>query len=174
MGELALRLTELEAEVHTCRKQCDEAQSLFEHERASFLTHKRRHARDLEAGREAGQAVLLKALLPVLDNFERAVFHGALEKGRDDPILEGIRLTYESLWQTLASFGLEPMDTVGRSYDPHLHEAVDKLATNEQPENTIVEEFEKGYTFKGTLLRPAKVRVAVTPGDAAGPPSGPG
>jgi molecular chaperone GrpE len=63
--------------------------------------------------------------------------------------------------ETLKKLGLEPIETAGRSFDPHLHQAVERVVTKDSPEGTILGEFQRGYNFKGKLLRPSMVKVAV-------------
>ncbi|HXJ44760.1 MAG TPA: nucleotide exchange factor GrpE, partial [Bryobacteraceae bacterium] len=76
---------------------------------------------------------------------------------------KGIELIYSRMYETLKKTGLEPMDTVGKTFDPNLHQAVERVETDEAEDQTVLAEFQKGYTFKGKLLRPAMVKVAVRP-----------
>jgi molecular chaperone GrpE len=75
----------------------------------------------------------------------------------------GIELIYSRFAETLKKLGLEPMDSKGQAFDPKIHHAVDMVETEDAPDHTILEEYERGYNFKGRLLRPAKVKVAVRP-----------
>jgi molecular chaperone GrpE len=79
-----------------------------------------------------------------------------------------VQLIYQRMSEVLKKTGLEPIDTVGKPFDPHLHQAVERVETPDSPENTVVGEFQRGYYFKGKMLRPSMVRVAVAP---AAPPS---
>jgi molecular chaperone GrpE len=74
-----------------------------------------------------------------------------------------VELIYTRLYEALKKLGLEPMETVGQTFDPNLHQAVEKVETDQAADQSILGEFQKGYTFKGKLLRPAMVRVAVRP-----------
>jgi molecular chaperone GrpE len=74
---------------------------------------------------------------------------------------KGVELIYSHMYETLKKQGLEPIDTAGRSFDPHLHQAVERVETKDAPEGTILGEFQRGYNFKGKLLRPSMVKVAV-------------
>jgi molecular chaperone GrpE len=76
---------------------------------------------------------------------------------------KGVGLIYTRMYETLKKIGLEPMDTVGKTFDPNQHQAVERVETDEADDQTILAEFQKGYTFKGKLLRPAMVKVAVRP-----------
>ncbi len=72
-------------------------------------------------------------------------------------------MIYTRLYDALKKMGLEPMDTVDKTFDPNLHQAVERVETDEADDQSILGEFQKGYNFKGKLLRPAMVRVAVRP-----------
>jgi molecular chaperone GrpE len=100
---------------------------------------------------------LVKQILPVLDDFERAL----QVETADQNYAKGVGLIYQRLFESLKKLGLEPMETTGRQFDPNLHQAVERVHTDEAPDQAILGEFQKGYHFKGKLLRPAMVRVAV-------------
>jgi molecular chaperone GrpE len=102
---------------------------------------------------------LIRGLLPVIDNLERALQHG-----EEDPncrgLLEGVRLTLKSFGEVLGKFGCVPFDSVGKTFDPNFHEAVMQQESSEHPEKTILQELQKGYTLRDRLLRPAMVIVS--------------
>jgi molecular chaperone GrpE len=106
---------------------------------------------------DSATAEALRALLPVVDDFERALRAEAADKR----YVAGIELIYNRFAETLKKLGLEPMDSKGQAFDPQIHHAVDMVETEEAPDHTILEEYERGYNFKGRLLRPAMVKVAV-------------
>ena len=81
--------------------------------------------------------------------------------GRD--YTRGVELIYQRLLETLKKIGLEPIDTTGQRFDPNLHQAVDRVETEEADDMAILSEYQRGYNFKGKLLRPAMVKVAVRP-----------
>jgi len=88
----------------------------------------------------------------------------AEERSSDAGYRKGVELIYQRLIETLKRIGLEPIEsTIGNEFDPNVHQAVVRYETEEAPDNTILEEFQRGYNFKGKLLRPAMVRVAVHP-----------
>ena len=95
----------------------------------------------------------------VLDDFERAL----KVETADRNYAKGVELIYQSLSETLRKMGLEPVQTAGRQFDPNLHQAVERVPTDEAPDQAILGEFQRGYNFKGKHLRPAMVRVAVKP-----------
>jgi molecular chaperone GrpE len=108
---------------------------------------------------DSATAEALRSLLPVLDDFERALRVDAVDK----EYAAGIELIHGRFAETLKKLGLEPMDSKGQPFDPQIHHAVDMVETEDAPDHTILEDYERGYNFKGRLLRPAKVKVAVQP-----------
>jgi len=100
---------------------------------------------------------LVRQIVPVLDDFERAL---KIETS-DRNYAKGIELIYQRLSETLKKMGLEPIETAGQQFDPNLHQAVERVQTEDTEDQAILGEFQKGYNFKGKLLRPAMVRVAV-------------
>lgn len=113
---------------------------------------------------------LIHQILPVVDNLERAVQHGESEANVQD-LLEGVRMTLKGFIDTLTRFGCSPFESVGKGFDPNYHEAVMQEENAQYPENTVIREFQKGYTLNERLLRPAMVVVSKAP---ATPPPGEG
>jgi len=81
----------------------------------------------------------------------------------DREYAKGVELIYQRMYETLKKLGLEPIDTQGKRFDPNLHQAVERVPTEDAEDQTVLGEFQRGYQFKGKLLRPAMVRVAVHP-----------
>jgi molecular chaperone GrpE len=102
-------------------------------------------------------------MIPVLDNLERAL--GSLESsdGDAEALRHGVELIHKQFKDALAKLGLQPVESVGCAFDPHVHEAITIEETSEHQENTVIEEFERGYKMGDRLLRPAKVKVASSP-----------
>ena len=98
----------------------------------------------------------VKALLPVLDDFQRAL---KIETA-DKEYARGVEMIYQRFYDALKKLGLEPVSTEVPVFNPHIHNAVDVVDTKEHPDQTILEEYQPGYYFKGRLLRPAMVKVA--------------
>lgn len=124
------------------------------------LENVRRRARD-EMARTVDQANehLLRDLLPIVDDLERA-----LESAASSPSLrEGLKMILKNLLAVMAAHGAEPMTVVGEAFDPYQHEAVECVVTEEVPEHTVVGELQRGYKYRDRLLRPAKVRVSTLP-----------
>ena len=134
------------------------AQEQLRRLQADFANFRRRAAdvADRAAHDRAVQIVAL--LLPVLDNFERAL----RAETTDFAYAEGVRLTYRQLMSILTSIGLEPIRAAGEAFDPHVHEAVRRVETDAVPEGIILEELRKGYQLNGALVRPSHVSVAAS------------
>lgn len=101
----------------------------------------------------------IRELLPVIDNLERAVQHAAKESD-PEALLEGVRMTLKAFADTLEKFGCKAFESVGKPFDPNFHEAVMQQESSEEPENTVLQEFRRGYTLNERLLRPAMVVVS--------------
>lgn len=102
---------------------------------------------------------LLKELLPVMDNLERALEHG--EKDTDmENLMTGIRMTLKGFTDTLGKFGCVAFESVGKPFDPNFHEAVMQQEAPDAADNTVLQEFQKGYTLNDRLVRPAMVVVS--------------
>ena len=127
---------------------------------AEFENFRRRIERDRSDFLQYAGMEVVREILPVLDDFERAL----KMESSDASYRKGVELIYQRLEETLKKIGLEPIEsTIGSEFDPNLHQAVVRFETEDAPDNTILDEFQKGYNFKGKLLRPAMVRVAVHP-----------
>ena len=101
---------------------------------------------------------------PILDDFERAT----KTESSDKEFGKGMQMIYQRFYDSLKKLGLEPIISAGQPFDPHVHHAVEMVETNEAPDHTVLDEFQRGYNFKGRLLRPAMVKVAVEPGSKTG------
>ena len=130
---------------------------------AEFENYRRRVDRERGETHQKARADLLVELLPVLDNFERAL--ASLQTSGADAagLRHGVELIHRQFKDALTKFGLQPVEALGQTFDPHLHEAVTIEPTDEHKENTVIEEFERGYKLGDRLLRPAKVKVASSP-----------
>jgi molecular chaperone GrpE len=142
---LAAEKAELNDRLLRTRAEFDNARRREENKRSEFL--------------QFAAMDLVKDLLPVLDDFERAL----KVETADRNYAKGVELIYQRLFETLKKLGLEPIETAGRPFDPNLHQAVERVETDEAEDQAVLGEFQRGYNFKGKLLRPAMVRVAVNP-----------
>jgi molecular chaperone GrpE len=124
---------------------------------AEFDNARKRQERERSEFLQFASMEVVRSLLPVLDDFERAL----KVETTDREYAKGIELIYQRLSETLKKMGLEPIETGGKKFDPNLHQAVERVPTEEAEDQTILGEFQRGYNFRGKLLRPAMVRVAV-------------
>jgi molecular chaperone GrpE len=108
---------------------------------------------------------LLRELLPVVDNLERAV-DAARGGGNGKPIVEGVEMVLRSMLDFLKTHGVTQLTSVGQPFDPQRHEAVDQMESSQHPPNTVVNEFHRGYQIGDRLLRPARVAVAKATGES--------
>ena len=145
---------EIEEERDLAREYLDHLQRL----QAEFANYRKRAQREILEAYDYAKAQLICKLLPVVDDLERAI--ESLDSGCDnDEALKGVRLIYGKLKSTLQAEGLETIECKGKRFDPNFHEAVVVTKTSEGTEGEIVKDFQKGYTFKGKLVRPSKVEV---------------
>lgn len=128
---------------------------------ADFENFRRRVERErMEFAEYAGEQVV-RALLPVIDDFERALAAAANQDSSGGDFLRGIELIYSRLLDILKKLGVEPIQTEGTQFDPHLHQAVQRVESDQHPDGAVVRELQRGYQYKGRLLRPSMVQVAV-------------
>jgi len=127
--------------------------------RAEFDNFRRRAETQRSEFFQFAAMELLREMLPVVDDFERAL----KTETTDREYAKGVELIRQRLAESLKKMGLETIETAGRPFDPNLHQAVERVETEEAEDQSILGEYQKGYRFKGRLLRPAMVRVAVKP-----------
>ena len=150
-------LEALAAERDQLAAERNELKDLLQRNRAEFDNFRRRSEREKLEIAEYGATELMRAVASLLDDFDRAL---AVES-TDKVYSKGIELIHTRFNETLKKQGLEPIDSKGRKFDPNLHEAVDRVAMPDIEDETVAEEFQKGYNYRGRLLRPAMVRVGV-------------
>lgn len=140
----------------------DEAREAMVRTLADFQNFRRRAEQEKAALRRMAAEQLVHKLIPVLDNFDRTI--AALEAGATvDSVMEGVRGIDRQLRAALESVELKKEESVGKTFDPEIHEAVGTHDDPELPENTVTHELEAGYRMAGNVVRPAKVRVSRKP-----------
>ena len=131
---------------------------------ADFDNFRKRARKDAEAAETRGRESILREMLTVIDNLERAV--AASEGVEDvDAIRDGVRMVLKLFEDVSGRVGLERVPSLGERFDPNFHDAFQQVETDEQPPGTVIQEYQPGYTLKGRLLRPAMVVVARKPSD---------
>lgn len=134
-----------------------EFQNLLLRQRADFENFRRRTEKERIESSEYSAMEAVRAILPVLDDFERALAVPCT----DMEYVRGMELIYQRTQDTLKRLGLEPLEAVGAKFDPHVHHAIEMVNTEEAEDQTVLGVFQRGYNFKGRSLRPAMVKVAV-------------
>ena len=147
----------LEAEVERLTAEKNELNDRLLRRQAEFDNFRRRVERERFETMEYASTEAVRAMIPILDDFERAL----KAETADKEYAKGMGLIYQRLLDNLTKLGLEPVAAVGTPFDPNLHHAIHKEESQEAEENAILEEYQRGYNFRGRPLRPAMVKVAV-------------
>jgi len=138
----------------------DQLQDLVLRRQAEFENFRKRVQREQQEFAEYASMEAVKALLPSADDFERAL-KSAPGGPESAEFVKGVELIYQRLMESLKRLGLEPIETAGQKFDPHNHHAVEMVENEEVEDHSILDEYQRGYNFKGRLLRPAMVKVSV-------------
>ncbi len=164
-----LRLEELTKELEEKSKLLEEYEDLLKRKQADFENFRKRMQREVEDFRRYATVEMVLDILNVIDDFERAI--EAARSSRDfDTLLEGILLVEKQLRGLLESkHGVKTIETVGMEFDPTVHDAIMVEESGEYPEDTVVENFQKGYMMHDRIIRPAKVKVSKAVSSAAEP-----
>jgi molecular chaperone GrpE len=162
-GEAVSPEARLEAELKEARAEAEKNWDLYLRERAERENFRKRMQREKEDLARFANENLLRDLLPIFDNLERAVSHSAEGQEGGAGLLEGVSLTLDQFQKVLEKFGVVPVEAVGQPFDPAWHEAMGQVESDEHPPNTVAQEMQKGYILNDRLLRPALVLVAKAP-----------
>jgi molecular chaperone GrpE len=146
---------ELEKKAALLKEQNEKYVRLF----AEFDNYRKRTEKEKSAMYAMGVKDIVEKILPVVDNFERG-FSLVESEDADDPFTEGMRKIYKQLMTTLADIGVTPIEAVGKEFDPNLHNAVMHVEDESVGENIVVQEFQKGYMYKDSVVRHSMVQVA--------------
>ena len=144
-------------ELQQLKTERDELRDLLLRRQAEFDNFRKRIERDRSEQSQYASMDVVRELVSVLDDFERAL----KTECASPEYSRGVELIFNRMLDALKKVGLEPMVSVGQAFDPHQHQAVERVDTKDAEDNTVLGEFQRGYNFKGRLLRPAMVRVAV-------------
>jgi molecular chaperone GrpE len=160
---------ELEARARAAEQQARDVQARFEQVKAELQREtdelRRRLNRNADERAQREKANFVAALLPVIDNLQRAV-EAAEAGGTKESLLDGLRGTISGFESALAAAGAEPVEALGQKFDPEQHEAVDTIEVEPERENTVTAQYGRGYRMGAQLLRPARVQVGRTRGEA--------
>ncbi len=158
-NERELEIQQLREQLEATQAEAQENYQRFLRAQADFDNYRRRTRQEKEELAKYATAGMIESLLPVIDNFERAIQAGKTADA-DSPLLQGIEMVYKQFMDVLSSAGLEEIESLGKPFDPFLHEAVMKEPSEEHEEGTVVEVLQKGYRLKDRVIRPAMVKVS--------------
>ena len=126
---------------------------------AEFENFRKRTEKEKSTMFDMGAKSVVEKLLPIIDNFERG-FAGLSEEQMSDPFVSGMDMVYKQLVKALADMGVEPIEAIGKPFDPNLHNAVMHVEDENLGENTVAQEFQKGYLYHGSVVRHSMVQVS--------------
>jgi len=151
---------EIKMELETTKQEAKETYDRFLRVSAEFENYKKRSSREMDDFRKFANESLIKELLPVVDNLERAIDSSDEDKGANHSIVEGVHMTHKEMLKVFDTFNVKPIDALGKPFDPGFHQAVMQEETENDTGNTVLKEFQKGYLLHDRLLRPAMVVVS--------------
>lgn len=149
--------SEESAEVEQLKEDLRRGHETYLRAMADFDNYRKRVERDRSTAIKAGKIDLIRALLDVVDNFERALQH---MDGAPPSVVRGVKAIYRQLLGILEAQGISSFDSLHQKFDPAVHEAVGSVESNRYPPDTVLEEIHRGYRWGKELLRPSKVVVA--------------
>lgn len=156
------RIARLEDYIKTKVKELGDLQDKYLRLYAEFDNYKKRVLKDQTEFLKYANENIIKELLPVIDNLERAIKHSKESAGGEDvkKLIEGVELTLKQFTRLLNKFGVTELPSVGEFFDPTKHQAVSQVESEDLDDNMIIKEFQKGYFYNNRVLRPAMVSVA--------------
>jgi molecular chaperone GrpE len=153
-------LKEMEARLESMEQESKDSHDRFLRVSAEFENYKKRAAREMNDFRKFANESFAKAMLPVVDNLDRAMESSSDDDHSSSSVVEGVNMTLKEILKIFEQFSVKPFESLGKTFDPALHQAVMQKETNNHPEKTILNELEKGYMMHDRLLRPAMVVVS--------------
>jgi molecular chaperone GrpE len=155
----------LERELAALKQEKAQLEERWVRLQADFENHRKRTLREKQEALAYGHEIVVKDLLPVVDNLERAIEHASASSGADfEGMLQGVELVRRELLAVLAKHGVSAIEAEGEVFDPNLHEALAQMEDEEVPAGRIGRMLQKGYRLRDRLLRPARVMVSKGPG----------
>ena len=141
------------------RERIEKLEDKVKRQLAEFENFRNRTEREKTAMFETGAKSVIEKMLPVVDNFERGLAT-VPEENKEDPFVDGMNRVYKQLLTELENIGVKPIEAVGKEFDPNLHNAVMQVASEEYESGVIVQELQKGYTYRDGVVRHSMVAVA--------------
>lgn len=155
-------LKEMETRLESVEQEAKEAHDRFLRVSAEFENYKKRSVREMDEFRKFANESLIREMLTVVDNLERALNSSNNDNQVNSHIAEGVGMTLKEILKVFEKFYVKPIEALGKPFDPNFHQAAMREETNERPENTVLNELEKGYMIHDRLLRPAMVVVSMS------------
>lgn len=150
----------MEARLESMEQESKDSHDRFLRVSAEFENYKKRAAREMNDFRKFANESFVKAMLPVVDNLDRAIESSSDDDHSNSSVVEGVNMTLKEILKIFEQFGVKPFASLGKTFDPALHQAVMQEESDDHPEKTILNELEKGYMMHDRLLRPAMVVVS--------------
>lgn len=141
------------------KEKIDELEDKVKRQLAEFENFRNRSEKEKTQMFDMGAKNVLEKILPVVDNFERGLATPIVDEA-DQPFADGMQMIYKQLMKQLEDLGVKPIEAIGKEFDPNFHNAVMHVEDEEAGENIIVEEFQKGYLYRDTVVRHSMVKVA--------------
>jgi len=154
---------DLTAELDAAREEARKNWDLYLRSQADLENYRKRVQREKQEMARFANEGLLRDLLPVIDNLQRAVDHAREQQNDAGALIEGVEMTLGQFASTLEKFGVTPVEAAGKPFDPALHEAMGQMVSADMPPNHVAQELQKGYRLHDRLLRPALVMVSKAP-----------
>jgi len=152
-----------DATVEELRAERDDLMARLQRVSADYLNYQKRVQRDTTLAREFANEELMKALLCVLDDMERALDAARANHCEDDPLLAGMQLVHDKALETMSKFGLTVISAEGEKFDPERHSAMMQQPSADHAPQTVLSVMQKGYALKGRTIRPAAVVISKQP-----------
>jgi len=160
-GKAADPLKEMETRIKSLEEESKETYDRFLRVSAEFENYKKRSAREMSEFKKFANESLIKELLLVVDNMERAINSSNDEENSNNGLIKGVDMTLKELLKIFEKFGVKQVESMGKPFDPNFHQAVMQQENDEHPHNTVINELQKGYIINERLLRPAMVVVSM-------------
>lgn len=153
-------LKELEEKLKNAELEAKQSYDRFLRVSAEFENYKKRSARETSEFRKYANESLISEMLTVVDNIERAISTSSSDDKANSCIIEGVSLTLKEILRVFDNFGVKPIESLSKTFDPNFHQAVMQEESDEHPDNTVIAELQKGYMIHDRLLRPSMVVVS--------------
>jgi len=157
-------MKDLEEKLKKSETESKQAYDRFLRVSADFENYKKRTAREISEFRKYANESLISEMLSVVDNLERAVISSSANEKLNSCLIDGVGMTLKEILKVFENYGVKPIDSLCREFDPNFHQAVMQQESEDHPENTVIAELQKGYMIHDRLLRPSMVIVSAAKG----------